>query len=172
MSVIELEPCISVSGSSLLEIVDVEPDVDGPVPGDELRDIAFEKFLELDRQFADPLAAHVVVPLDDLAAFAPAGIFLDPGRHGPVLSAGGDELPESFRGQTGEIEEEIVEGTVELVFPQGAGNGCPALVEGAGGNNIAPQRFARTTGRAAGSGKIRGLHSDRFRLVGSRVKLG
>ena len=35
--------------------------------------VALKKFLERDRQFTDPLTAHVVVPLDDLVAFPAAG---------------------------------------------------------------------------------------------------
>ena len=59
-------------------------------------------------------------------------------------------LPRRLR----EAEEEVVEWAVELVFPKLSGNGGPALIEGAGGNDVSPEGFAGTAWEVSGIGEI------------------
>ena len=149
-----MESCITFSGSFLLNVIDVEPDVNWPGGRKKLGNISLEEFLEFDREITDALCAHVIVPLDDFTAFAGPGIAFDPFGHGIIISAGGYELPEGISGDFREAEEEVVEWAVELVFPKLSGNGGPALIEGAGGNDVSPEGFAGTAWEVSGIGEI------------------
>ena len=164
-----LESCISDSGSLLLNVIDVEPDVNWLGGRKKLGNVSLKEFLEFDREFTDALCAHVIVPLDDIAALAGPGIGFDPLCHRIIISTGGDEFPEGVCGDFREAKEEVVEGAVELVFPKRSGKGGPALIKGASGNDVAPESFAGTAWEISGIGEICAGH---FHRVSSGPRLG
>ena len=101
---------------AFFDVVDVEPDVDDLSGGDELGDVAFVELLQLDWHFAYAFATHVIVPLDDLAAFSRFGILGDPSGNGFVIGTRSDEGFEVVGSDAREAEEEIIERAVEVIL--------------------------------------------------------
>ena len=160
-----------LSWSSLFfNVIDIKPDVNGVTGRNTLRDIVLKKFLKLDREIADSLSAHVVIPLNDFAALVRIGFVSDPLFNRLVIRTGGHKLPERCSGQSGKIEKEVIQGAVEFVFPKLVSNGCPAFVEGPGGDNVAGESLVGAARIIAWIGKIRVGHFDDCHLLFSWVK--
>lgn len=140
--------------SFLLDVVNVEPIVDDFVIGDEFGDVSFEEFLQFDRYFANPLVAEIVVPLDDFTRFEMTGFLSKPFSKGFLGQSFSNFGFEFFGGDPSEIEEEIIERTVEMIFPGTSREDGAAFVEGPGRDNETTEGDPRTSGESRG--QVRG----------------
>jgi hypothetical protein len=114
--------------------------------GNGFVDVILEEFLKFVGKFADAFGAEVVAPFDDLDSLFLPGILFDPGGHfiiGGTFRGFGLEFA---RIDSGELEEDLVEGAVEMVFAGGPGKGGAAFVERPAGEDVAGQRLAGAAG--------------------------
>ena len=93
--------------------------------------------MEFDRHVAGAGRAHFVIPSDNFAGFSLFGVGFDPRGNFVVVGSGSHECFEAVGGDFGEIEEDVIERAVEMVFAIGSGERGSAFVEGSLGYDIA-----------------------------------
>jgi len=117
--------------------------IDGAVAGQEVADVIFHVFLNFGREVAQAQIALLVVPGNDFRAAA-FGMFDDPGLDFLIGGAGGDEGFEGIVVEAGELEPDLVERAIGVVFALPTGEDGAALVHRACGQDVAGESFART----------------------------
>lgn len=80
-----------------LDIVDIQPNINHAALGNVLWNVPFEKFLQFDGHFANPLATHFIIPGDDFPTVPLFGIGFYPFGNSLVLSARRHKLLKGVR---------------------------------------------------------------------------
>ena len=91
------------------------------------------------------LVAPVIIPFNDLDPWSLLCLSFNPFSDLFVGGTGGDKILELVCRDFSETEKEVIQWTIEVVFARSPSQCCPALVEGAGNNNITGKRFTRAT---------------------------
>ena len=99
-----------------LIVIGIEPVAEGFARGNKFREISLEDFLRFNGRFAERLAAHVPVPLDDLAMLG-IRIGLNPGAYFHVAGTLGDGVSEVIERTSGHIEEKLSSGQSKWYSP-------------------------------------------------------
>jgi hypothetical protein len=118
------------------------PDVRRHEPGN----VVLHEFLHRIRQVRKPFVAPFVVPFDDLDARALFGGQLDPLGDLLVGGSGSDEILEVLSRDFRKSEEEVIKRTTKVIFGDGPGQSCSALVQCLGRNNVTGWGFSGTSG--------------------------
>ena len=102
----------------------------------KLRDVIFHKFLNGVRHFREALVTPVIIPFNNFDPRSLLCLVFNPFGDLFVGGAGGDTILELVSRDFSKTKKEVIEWTIEVVFTGSSGECCPALVEGAGSNNI------------------------------------
>jgi hypothetical protein len=105
-----------ISNSSLLQVVNVEPDVNRTVLRHNFGDVALQKLLQPNWHIAWARAAKLVVPCNNLGTVFDFGMLLQPSSNFRITRAGGDKRLELLRTNPGETKELIIERTIEVIL--------------------------------------------------------
>jgi hypothetical protein len=114
------------------EIVNVMPDA----CGHKLRNIVLHEFLDRVRQLRKTFIAPIVVPFDDLDAGPLFGGLLNPTSDLFVGGSRSNEFLEVLGRDFRKSEEEVIQGTIKVVFAGGPRQSCSALIQCPGSNNV------------------------------------
>jgi len=133
-----------------IENIEEKADMPNDVMRDILGNVVLHEFLHLIGRFAQAFVPQIVVPLDDFDARTLGRMFLDPLGDGSVVCAGGDEFLEIRALDPGETEEDVIEGTVEVVFADGAGQFGTAFIQRAFGEDVPGDHCVRAAGKILG----------------------
>jgi len=97
-----------------------------------------------------------------------AGTFLrvltNPGGNLVVRRAGGHEGAKGVVINPGELEPDLIERAVGVVFALGAGENGPAFVHGPGGQHVAGEGVARAARKLFADSQIAGEQFDSFQI--------
>ena len=116
----------------------------------KLRNVIFHKFLDRIRHLGQAPVAPIIIPLNDFYSRSRFRLSFNPFCDLFVGGAGGDEILELVGRDFRKTEKEVVERAVEVILTCNSRERCPALVQRAGGDDIASDGLPRASWEVLG----------------------
>src|SRR5208282_4568902 len=110
----------------------------------KLRNVILHVLLDPIRHLRKALVTQIVIPFYDLDPRSFFCLLFNPFGYLFIRGSCRDERFELLRRYFRKTEEEVIEGTVEMVFAGGPGKCCAAFVQSAAGKNVSGESLPRT----------------------------